>query len=82
MRAVETIEDRPWAVIAVEDAGIGFPEPEPLHLFDPFFTTKPHGLGMGLSISRSIIEGHGGRLWATANPEHGATFHIALPGVG
>ena len=79
--AVETIEDGPWAVVAVEDAGVGFPEPEPLHLFDPFFTTKPHGLGMGLSISRSIVEGHGGRLWATANPEHGATFHIALPGV-
>jgi len=79
--ALETIEDRPWAVVAVEDAGVGFPEPEALHLFDPFFTTKPQGLGMGLSISRSIIEGHGGRLWATANPEHGATFHIALPGV-
>jgi signal transduction histidine kinase len=77
----ETIEDRPWAVVAVEDAGVGFPEPEALHLFDPFFTTKPQGLGMGLSISRSIIEGHGGRLWATANPEHGATFHITLPGV-
>jgi PAS domain S-box-containing protein len=79
--AVETIEDGPWAVVAVEDAGVGFPEPEALRLFDPFFTTKPHGLGMGLSISRSIVEGHGGRLWATANPKHGATFHIALPGV-
>jgi two-component system, LuxR family, sensor kinase FixL len=79
--ALETIEDGPCAVVTVEDAGVGFCEPEALHLFDPFFTTKPHGLGMGLSISRSLIEGHGGRLWATTNPKHGATFHIALPGV-
>jgi PAS domain S-box-containing protein len=80
--AVETRDDGPCAVVTVEDAGVGFPEPEALRLFDPFFTTKPNGLGMGLSISRSIVEGHGGRLWATANPKHGATFHIALPGVG
>jgi two-component system, LuxR family, sensor kinase FixL len=79
--ALETIEDGPWVVVTVEDTGVGFRELEALHLFDPFFTTKPHGLGMGLSISRSIIQGHGGRLWATANPKHGATFHIALPGV-
>jgi nitrogen fixation/metabolism regulation signal transduction histidine kinase len=44
-----------------------------------FYTTKPGGLGMGLSISRSIMDGHRGRLWATANPGHGATFHFALP---
>jgi C4-dicarboxylate-specific signal transduction histidine kinase len=79
--ARETIEDGPWAVITVEDAGVGLRETEALRLFDPFFTTKPNGLGMGLSISRSIIEGHGGRLWATANAQHGATFHMALPGV-
>jgi PAS domain S-box-containing protein len=65
--------------VAVEDAGVGI-DPDSLHqLFRAFFTTKPDGMGMGLSISRSIIEGHGGRLWATANPRHGATFHFALP---
>jgi PAS domain S-box-containing protein len=79
-----TVEDRDqgsWAVVAVEDAGIGFGEAEAPRLFEAFYTTKPGGLGMGLSISRSIIDSHRGRLWATANPEHGATFHLALPGM-
>jgi two-component system, LuxR family, sensor kinase FixL len=79
-----TVEDRgdgPWAVVAVEDAGVGFEVDEAAHLFEAFYTTKPGGLGMGLSISRSIIDSHRGRLWATANPDHGATFHLALPGM-
>ena len=78
---VEDRDDGPWAVVAVEDAGVGFGEDEAARLFEAFYTTKPGGLGMGLSISRSIIDSHRGRLWATANPEHGATFHLALPGM-
>jgi len=74
-------DDGPWAIVAVEDAGVGFGEAEAPRLFEAFYTTKPGGLGMGLSISRSIVDSHRGRLWATANPEHGATFHLALPGM-
>ena len=79
--ACEPIDDHAWAVITVEDTGVGLQELQADRLFEPFYSTKPGGLGMGLSISRSIVESHGGRLWATANPEHGATFHLALPGV-
>src|SRR6267142_1219698 len=78
---VEDRDDGPWAVVAVEDAGIGFGEDGAARLFEAFYTTKPHGLGMGLSISRSIMDGHRGRLWATANSGHGTTFHFALPGI-
>src|SRR6266850_1388785 len=74
-------DDGPWAIVAVEDAGVGFGKAEAPRLFEAFYTTKPGGLGMGLSISRSIVDSHRGRLWATANPEHGATFHLALPGM-
>ena len=66
-------------LISVRDTGIGIPPEESDQIFNAFFTTKPHGTGMGLPISRSIIESHGGRLWATANPERGATFHLTLP---
>jgi PAS domain S-box-containing protein len=64
--------------VSVSDTGVGLP-PQTDQIFKPFFTTKPHGTGMGLSISRSIVESHGGRLWATENPSRGATFHVALP---
>jgi signal transduction histidine kinase len=65
--------------LSVSDRGPGIPEDRQTRLFEPFFTTKPQGLGLGLSISRSIVTAHGGRLWSTNNPVRGATFHVALP---
>jgi C4-dicarboxylate-specific signal transduction histidine kinase len=64
---------------AVADRGDGIPPDAADRLFEPFFTTKPQGLGLGLSICRSIIAAHGGRLWADNNPDDGATFMVALP---
>jgi C4-dicarboxylate-specific signal transduction histidine kinase len=65
--------------VGVRDAGPGL-SPESLsRLFEPFYTTKPEGMGMGLSICRSIIEAHGGRLWASANMPCGAIFQFTLP---
>jgi signal transduction histidine kinase len=66
-------------LISVSDTGIGLPAQRGDKVFDAFFTTKPQGTGMGLSISRSIIESHGGRLWATGNSDRGATFQFTLP---
>jgi PAS domain S-box-containing protein len=66
-------------VISVSDIGVGLTPEQSGQIFNAFFTTKPQGTGMGLTISRSIVESHGGRLWATANPERGATFHFTLP---
>ena len=63
----------------VSDTGPGLPVGNVDQIFSAFFTTKPQGSGMGLAISRSIVESHGGRLWATANNGRGATFHFTLP---
>jgi signal transduction histidine kinase len=65
--------------VSVEDSGPGLGAKNLEHLFDAFYTTKSQGMGMGLAISRSIIEAHGGRLWATANAPHGAVFQFTLP---
>jgi C4-dicarboxylate-specific signal transduction histidine kinase len=66
-------------LVSVSDTGPGIPAEHVAKMFDPFFTTKPEGMGMGLSISRSLIEAHGGRLWVTPNEPRGAVFHFALP---
>ena len=69
-----------YVLIAVRDTGPGLAPAATDNLFKAFHTTKPNGLGLGLSICRSIIHGHGGRLWAEANAPRGATFQFALPG--
>jgi len=66
-------------LVAVQDAGVGFEHASVDQLFEALYTTKRDGLGMGLSISRSIVVSHGGRLWATPNASHGATFQFVLP---
>jgi signal transduction histidine kinase len=90
--AMESIADRPQilrvkseigeadvVVVAIADSGIGI-DPDKLdRLFDSFFTTKPHGMGMGLSICRSIIEAHNGRLWASPGTPYGSVFRFELP---
>jgi len=67
--------------VSVSDTGVGLPAEQANHIFDAFFTTKLHGTGMGLRISRSIIESHGGRLWAEENTPRGASFSFVLPTV-
>jgi len=66
-------------VVEVRDSGIGFDVQGAERLFEAFYTTKPEGLGVGLSISRSMVEAHGGRLWAVPNELHGAVFAFSLP---
>jgi C4-dicarboxylate-specific signal transduction histidine kinase len=92
IEAMTTVVDRPRTLtlrsessrdsqicIAVQDSGIGLSHEVISRLFEPFFTTRTQGMGMGLSISRSIIEAHGGRLWAEPNGSGGATFQFTLP---
>jgi two-component system sensor kinase FixL len=67
--------------VAVRDFGSGIEELDLRRIFEPFFTTKRSGLGMGLSLSRSIIESHGGHIWAKNNPDKGITFYFDLPGI-
>jgi C4-dicarboxylate-specific signal transduction histidine kinase len=89
--AMITIKDRPRTLVIksardaenvlveVQDSGRGLDPTQASRIFDSFFTTKPEGIGMGLSISRSIVEAHGGRLQAEPGPSHGAVFQVILP---
>jgi signal transduction histidine kinase len=77
---IKTREDEEGqAEVSVCDSGIGLNEENMEKIFTPFYSTKPTGMGMGLSISRSIVQNHGGRLWAEPNDGHGASFHFTLP---
>jgi PAS domain S-box-containing protein len=77
VRSTRTEDGR--LLISVSDLGVGVPVEESERIFKAFFTTKPQGTGMGLSISRTIVESHSGRLWVSANKGRGATFHFSLP---
>jgi PAS domain S-box-containing protein len=92
IEAMQSVTDRPLelvirsgqdetqqVLVSVTDCGVGISDEDVDRLFNAFFTTKSSGMGMGLSICRSIVEAHGGRLWATANLPHGATFQFTLP---
>ena len=94
LNGIEAMKDVEWArelaiksqregneqvLVSVSDTGVGLPQQQADQIFDAFFTTKSYGTGMGLSISRSIVESHGGRLWAAENSPRGASFHFALP---
>ena len=76
---IKSRQDDNHLLISVSDTGVGLSPDQADQIFKAFFTTKPQGTGMGLAISRSIIESHGGRLWPTANAGRGATFHLTLP---
>jgi signal transduction histidine kinase len=92
IEAMQPVTDRPreltirsrrdgshQVLVTVKDCGVGISAENVDRLFSPFFTTKSNGMGMGLSIGRSIIEAHGGRLWAESNLPQGAAFHFTLP---
>ena len=73
------VEDSEHVVMSIADSGTGIDPKNTRHIFDPFFTTKMRGMGMGLSICRSIVETHGGRLWVSPGAPHGTVFHVRLP---
>ena len=76
---VRTAAQRNMAQVTVQDAGPGLDSANVDRIFDPFFTTKTKGIGLGLAISRALIEGHGGQLWVDTEAGPGATFHFTVP---
>jgi C4-dicarboxylate-specific signal transduction histidine kinase len=78
----ESLHDSVGVLVAVRDSGIGISQENRDRLFETFFSTKAEGMGMGLSIGRSIVTAHGGRLWAERNVDHGATFQFMIPANG
>ena len=81
LRIRSAIHEPGSVLVSIEDSGTGIDSKDTDRIFDSFFTTKPQGTGMGLSICRSIIEGHQGRLWASSDIDHGAVFNLLLPAV-
>jgi signal transduction histidine kinase len=76
------LDERGSVLVTVQDSGVGLDPQHAKLIFGAFFTTKPDGMGMGLAISTSIIEAHGGRLWVSAGEHPGTAFHFTLPAVG
>jgi signal transduction histidine kinase len=76
---IKSAKDAEGVLIQVQDSGKGLDPTHSDRMFESFFTTKPQGIGIGLSISSSIVEAHGGRLWATPGSPHGAVFQLILP---
>jgi two-component system cell cycle sensor histidine kinase/response regulator CckA len=81
-KSVRTLKSGEYAVFSVSDTGHGMDRETLAQIFEPFFTTKPNGMGMGLAISRSIVEAHGGKLWAENRPDGGAVFRFTLLAAG
>jgi C4-dicarboxylate-specific signal transduction histidine kinase len=79
LSASSEIDEAHRVLIKLKDSGAGIDPNDMGRIFDPFFTTKSNGMGLGLAICRSIVEAHGGRLWASAAIPHGSVFHVALP---
>jgi two-component system sensor kinase FixL len=79
IRITTSQPDTGQVAVAIRDSGVGAPASELEHIFEHFVSSKPQGLGLGLTISRSIVEAHGGKIWATRNEDRGLTLHVTLP---